>query len=142
MMNNENGRSMVEMLGVLAIIGVLSVAGIVGYTIAMRKYRANEIAEAISMLAIAAKTANGGHGIESKTGGTSYTELLESSTRPSGISSLTVNPDAGQYAISLETDTPELCEAVASTIGNSIMSPLYYTGTGCSNDGKLAITAK
>ena len=29
---NENGRSMVEMLGVLAIIGVLSVGGIAGYS--------------------------------------------------------------------------------------------------------------
>ena len=36
-MNNENGRSMVEMLGVLAIIGVLSVAGIGGYSMAMKK---------------------------------------------------------------------------------------------------------
>ena len=27
-MNNESGRSMVEMLGVLAIIGVLSIGGI------------------------------------------------------------------------------------------------------------------
>ena len=33
MMKNESGRSMVEMLGVLAIIGVFSVGGIAGYTI-------------------------------------------------------------------------------------------------------------
>lgn len=39
---NESGRSMVEMLGVLAVIGVLSVAGITGYTVAMNKHRANE----------------------------------------------------------------------------------------------------
>jgi len=39
----ENGRSMVEMLGVLAIIGVLSVGGIAGYTNAMNKHRANEL---------------------------------------------------------------------------------------------------
>ena len=42
MLTNESGRSMVEMLGVLAIIGVLSVAGIAGYTTAMNSYRANE----------------------------------------------------------------------------------------------------
>ncbi len=40
---NESGRSMVEMLGVLAIIGVLSIGGISGYTMAMNRYRANEI---------------------------------------------------------------------------------------------------
>ena len=33
--NNQIGRSMVEMLGVLAIIGVLSVGGIAGYSKAM-----------------------------------------------------------------------------------------------------------
>ena len=40
--NFESGRSMVEMLGVLAIIGVLSVGAIAGYSYGMAKYRANE----------------------------------------------------------------------------------------------------
>ena len=39
---NESGRSMVEMLGVLAIIGVLSVGGIAGYKMAMQQYLKNE----------------------------------------------------------------------------------------------------
>ena len=38
----ESGRSMVEMLGVLAIVGVLSIGGIMGYSYGMDKYRANE----------------------------------------------------------------------------------------------------
>lgn len=42
MRKNESGRSMVEMLGVLAIIGVLSIGGIAGYTLSMNRYRANE----------------------------------------------------------------------------------------------------
>lgn len=45
---SEFGRSMVEMLGVLAIIGVLSIGGIAGYTLSMRKYRANQIADALN----------------------------------------------------------------------------------------------
>ena len=48
----SHGRSMVEMLGVLAIIGVLSIGGIQGYTIAMRKHRANEILNALQKYAI------------------------------------------------------------------------------------------
>ena len=36
---NQSGRSMVEMLGVLAIIGVLSVGGIAGYSKAMAKFK-------------------------------------------------------------------------------------------------------
>ncbi len=38
----QDGRSMVEMLGVLAIIGVLSVGAIAGYSQAMFKYRMNK----------------------------------------------------------------------------------------------------
>ena len=59
---NESGRSMVEMLGVLAIIGVLSIGGIAGYTLAMNRYRANEILNAASDVAITAMSANGGVG--------------------------------------------------------------------------------
>ena len=36
------GRSMIEMLGVLAIIGVLSVGGIAGYSKAMEKFKINK----------------------------------------------------------------------------------------------------
>ena len=41
----ECGRSMVEMLGVLAIIGVLSVGAIAGYSKAMMKYKVNKIVQ-------------------------------------------------------------------------------------------------
>ncbi len=44
------GRSMVEMLGVLAIIGVLSVGAIAGYSKAMFKYKLNKHAESFSTL--------------------------------------------------------------------------------------------
>ena len=62
MMKNESGRSMVEMLGVLAIIGVLSVGGIAGYTMAMNKYKANEILATATQMSIIAKTAAAGEG--------------------------------------------------------------------------------
>ena len=44
------GRSMIEMLGVLAIIGVLSVGGIAGYTKAMETIKSNQQREAIAEL--------------------------------------------------------------------------------------------
>jgi len=55
MKNNESGRSMIEMLGVLAIIGVLSVGGIAGYSKAMMKYRINK------SLGATGTTTNGGN---------------------------------------------------------------------------------
>jgi Tfp pilus assembly protein PilE len=48
---NESGRSMIEMLGVLAIIGVLSVGGIAGYSKAMSKYRVNKTIDQVSHIA-------------------------------------------------------------------------------------------
>ncbi len=46
----ENGRSMVEMLGVLAIIGVLSVGAISGYSKAMMRYKLNKQTEQIGSI--------------------------------------------------------------------------------------------
>jgi len=48
---SQSGRSMIEMLGVLAIIGVLSVGGIAGYSKAMTKYRINKTIEQITLIA-------------------------------------------------------------------------------------------
>ncbi len=47
---NPIGRSMIEMLGVLAIIGVLSVGGIAGYSKAMMKFKINKTIEQMSMI--------------------------------------------------------------------------------------------
>lgn len=52
----ESGRSMVEMLGVLAIIGVLSIGGIAGYTMAINRHKANQILDVASKLSVIART--------------------------------------------------------------------------------------
>ena len=51
---NESGRSMVEMLGVLAIMGVLSIGAVAGYRWAMDKRNANEIVNEIKKRAVIA----------------------------------------------------------------------------------------
>lgn len=50
---SQSGRSMVEMLGVLAIIGVLSVGGIAGYRYAMEMHTTNELMDRLQKLYIA-----------------------------------------------------------------------------------------
>lgn len=50
--NQETGRSMVEMLGVLAVVGVLSIGGIAGYRLAMDKRAANDIMNDTNMAAV------------------------------------------------------------------------------------------
>ena len=49
---SEIGRSMVEMLGTLAVIGVLSVVGVVGYTYAMEKHYTNDLLSGASARAV------------------------------------------------------------------------------------------
>lgn len=53
---NEQGRSMIEMLGVLAIVGVLSVGGIAGYSKAMNKFKTNKAIDQINMIATNIRT--------------------------------------------------------------------------------------
>ena len=48
----ESGRSMIEMLGVLAIVGVLSIGGISGYSKAMAKYKVNQGLDQVANLII------------------------------------------------------------------------------------------
>ncbi len=56
-MNNKNlnetesGRSMVEMLGVLAVMGLLTIIGIAGFKIAMNKAKANNLVADMNRLA-------------------------------------------------------------------------------------------
>ena len=54
----QTGRSMVEMLGVLAIIGVLTVGAMAGYKTAMKRLRANNILELITQASLEAQRAN------------------------------------------------------------------------------------
>ena len=48
--SEQSGRSMVEMLGVLAIIGVLSVGGIAGYSKAMAKFKLSKAMDQVTTI--------------------------------------------------------------------------------------------
>ena len=60
----QNGRSMIEMLGVLAIIGVLSIGGLAGYTMAMNRHRANQVLDYVSRCVVVAQTSGDGSTIK------------------------------------------------------------------------------
>ncbi len=122
---NESGRSMVEMLGVLAIIGVLSIGGIAGYSMAMNRYRANEALDTASKYAVILYA---GYQTSKATGG-SYTAP---SLKDVGLTaSSTSNKTAGGATITAETVTDtgvpitinfgsesiNVCKAAASILG-------------------------
>ena len=56
MNKTQQGRSMIEMLGVLAIVGVLSVGGIMAYNMAMNKFKTNKQMDQIQLIMTNIKT--------------------------------------------------------------------------------------
>lgn len=90
MTNNytQSGRSMIEMLGVLAIIGVLSIGGLAGYTMAMNRHRANQVLDYVSRAAVIALTkGDGSQDVNNET----CKSLLDDETEPLENLNCTVN---------------------------------------------------
>ena len=104
----QNGRSMVEMLGVLAIIGVLSVAGIAGYSMAMKKYKANEIVNTASVLYTLAEAK-----YLTDSGLGTYNLSQAGLSKPSGISDMTYNLATKPGTIEI-TGAGDLCDTITS----------------------------
>ena len=112
-LTNETGRSMVEMLGVLAIIGVLSVGGVYGYGVAMKKHKANELLHQASMLA------------------TTVSAQIMSGKNPTTLDSF-ANSDLGTFTLETYTDgdntfklkisdiDADVCEQMKSSMGGMV----------------------
>ena len=123
---NESGRSMVEMLGVLAIIGVLSIGGIAGYSMAMNRYRANEALDMATKFAVILYSS---YQTSQATGNTSWTaknQTLESaglvatgqgSTTPGGAEITVKAVDNDKVTLTIDFKTDGVCKAGASILG-------------------------
>ena len=146
---SQSGRSMVEMLGVLAIIGVLSVGGIAGYSLSMRRHRANGVVDSVSKYALVAysqcqKKLLDGEFDSPEECGWEYYDEIGSTFENSGIGSLPAGVDhigvmgvsddtaSGVDTIHMSTryDDDKLCQAVASIVGKNC------------NDGSVQIDIK
>ena len=96
MKNNENGRSMVEMLGVLAIIGVLSAGGLAGYSKAMFKHKLNSTMDQLTMLVTNIRTM---YGTQENYGGldveSAYKLGIVSKSAMNSANSAMINPFKG-----------------------------------------------
>ena len=134
---NESGRSMVEMLGVLAIIGVLSIGGIAGYSMAMNRYRANEALDVATKYAVILYA---GYQTAQATGGTFSAPNLESAglttsgkgeTTPGGVTIKTtttgVTDDGVELEIDFGTNNDNVCKAAQSILGTSECSDTKLT---------------
>ena len=108
----EKGRSMVEMLGVLAIIGVLSVGGIYGYSVAMRSNRVNEIAHAVSMLNTMGQALNNGQG----NGTLEYEDAFHD--LPNGVSAMEYNDH--KITVRMDDDNKDDCSLLTDKMGSVV----------------------
>ena len=135
-LKSQSGRSMVEMLGVLAIIGVLSVGGIAGYSLSMRRHRANGVVDTISKYASLGYArcqqliVNGE--LTTFAGCESHMQAFDDTdigVMPAGVSSILFlgaweNEKADTTKIRVKFSDPKLCAAVVSITGTS------YSSTG------------
>ncbi|MBE6449422.1 MAG: hypothetical protein E7013_01820 [Alphaproteobacteria bacterium] len=128
-MKKEYGRSMIEMLGVLAIIGVLSIGGLAGYTMAMNRHRANSVLEYVSRCGVLAQTR--GSGAAADLGATTCNALM-TDTAPIGnavdyqVSAVNAN---NEFTLT----TPNLGTAVAEAIttrNSANANPQIAAGAG------------
>ena len=110
----ESGRSMVEMLGVLAIIGVLSIGGIAGYSYGMDKYRANETINDVNLRAmdIMSQLTQGGE-----------PNLNAWETTTSGGYSISLNSDEAplNYYIKVEKVPYDVCHIISETMPETVV---------------------
>ena len=132
-LNQESGRSMVEMLGVLAIIGVLSIGGIAGYTMAMNRYRANEIMSAASHVAIVAQTKDGGVG-----GDASLTDTPDLRAENLGITNIEANREGIVQITGVRGD---VASAINSVMGEDVCGANPTDGATCTYNPATRETA-
>ena len=102
---HEAGRSMIEMLGVLAIIGVLSVGGIAGYSQAMSKYKVTKTTDQIQTMVTNIRTLFAGQ--RTYTGLTApnaYTMGILTDETYKGSGSVGSNAYGGDIELSVSSD--------------------------------------
>lgn len=100
--SNNIGRSMVEMLGVIAIIGVLSAGGLAGYSKAMRRHRLNETISQIAVMATNARTFFGNSDNYESFNVENAVKYNIATERMIGVNNTLVNQYKGRITITLD----------------------------------------
>ena len=146
----ESGRSMIEMLGVLAIIGVLSVGGIAGYSQAMNKFKVSKTIDQIQTMVQNIRTLYSGQKTYSMS--TNTNALLKAAgvfndeICPYGETcSVPMNPYGGSITVSsLQDDigrTDRAFYIAYDSLPNTACVALATQGWGDASSGLVAVTA-
>ena len=133
MKNNENGRSMVEMIAVLAVIGILTIGGMAGFNKAMNKMAVNKITHIIGEISTEAQVTNA----------CVYAGADEDFEIPECVASITGFKN-GQVMVVFKEDCTEIENAVGSSFAickwdkMTTARTYYYVpnrGSECDEDG-------
>ena len=134
-MTDQAGRSMVEMLGVLAIIGVLSVMGIAGYKAAMTRHRANELLNEASKRAVVVAAQLSLQGLPTA----NLNEFKTNEFSGGTFSTDTITPTDGTFQIQINGVDESVCELMSGIAAdNAIIQDFAPTAcSGSSNTVQL-----
>ena len=143
-MNNESGRSMIEMLGVLAIMGVITVAAIGMISTAMRMQKRNTVNDEVLQIVA---------GVRQLLGEYDDFSHINNSTIFGAIGMSNKNPYGGEYALSVDSSNPRQFIVSINGLSNSdcqFFTTKAWTGAvgmgaigGCrssGNDNSVQIT--
>jgi len=137
---NESGRSMIEMLGVLAIIGVLSVGGIAGYSQAMSKFKVSKTTDQVQTMVTNIRTLfTGQRTYDGLTGANAYTMGILTDETWDGSSA------SNAYGGSILFDTPNNKKYFSITyngLSQDACTRLVMADWGDSSSGLIGIIAK
>ncbi len=131
--SNEIGRSMVEILGVLAVIGVLSIGGIQGYKYAMDKHRANDILNEVNMRGQDVYHLYQGRRLPDEI--TNWNDRTATGY-PIGIATA---PDDNLFQIHVDNVTPAVCKLVLSGQYNSVYAMVFDGDDGVVFENDITI---
>ena len=143
--NNEFGRSMVEMLGVLAVIGVLSVGGIAAYTTAMKSHKHNTIIDIMNKSAIMAASANAGEGKQLVITNKNVIDTgfgrpdVRFNEMPNEVSFMVASGDRAKdnaVLVLFAYNQKELCTALASKLSSQLVSAEFTSAYNTTTDNK------
>ena len=149
MLNNQSGRSMIEMLGVLAIIGVLSAGGLTGYAKAMRQYRINktvtQVTDIVSRMAMLGDQLPSYTGLSNETAikmGVVPSEMISSNTELENVyhgsvtirnSNLTAEDSDMAYIIQYQGLPKDACMTLATQNWQGNKDNMVGVGIGSDN---------
>lgn len=152
---NDSGRSIVEMLGVLAIMGVITVMGIQGYSQAIGKINRNKVSESVTRIAQEVRSlyaSRDSYKNDSSNDGENIGKILEDMKidlkSPYGYKIGVYNAGDGRgFSISINNIPLEDCAAFQIMGFKGAMNPtiteikdIAYFGTGSAQEGGKGVT--